>query len=310
MSDYSWIGPLIGGIGKGFNSFTAGNQANQQMQDAYAQMLANLNARMGDYDALGSAGYQDIAAQQLGPSALESIQLDPQGQQAQLEAMAALGELADRGGLNLADQTALNRLEGTLNRNAMARQKGLANEYAARGQLGSGAQLAMDIAGQQNAAMQASDRAEGIAGQAQQRALQAMLQRGQFGRSMSNDQYGRARDAAMARDAIEARNAAARTDAGKYNNSLRGQNFEDQLAKARGKTQLTGDINNAVFGSGRQGANTTLGQASATNSLIDSGSTAFQQYQKNQQEGDSDPDVSSYDSDVDPDEPETNYNDD
>jgi hypothetical protein len=297
MSDYGWIGPLVGAVGKGVNSFATADRANSEIQEAYRQMLANLQARMGDYDGLGKAGYSDLVAQTLGPSALEGIQDDPAARQAQLEALATLADLIDRGGLSLGDQTALNRIEGTLNQNDVARRKGLANEFAARGQLGAGAQLGMSLDAQQSAAQNANTRAEGIAGQAQDRAMQAILEKGRMSGSMSDRDYARKANAARARDAIEARNAAARTDAGKYNNSLRGQAFEDELAKARGKTALAGDMNSAVFGSGRQSANTTLGRGSATNELIDGGTSAWRSMAQNSDDGDSDTDIADYDSD-------------
>lgn len=294
MAEYDWIAPLISGVAKGAVDIGTGLSANNQVQAAYDEMLRNLAARMGDYDALGSAGYSDLQAQQVGPSALEGIQVDAAGRQAQLEAMAGLADLADRGGLNLADEAALNRIEGGLNRNVLARRKGLANEMQARRQLGSGAQLAMDLAAQQDSAQQANMRAEGIAGQAQQRALDAILQKAGLGRAMTNDDYQRQRDAALARDAIEARNAAARTDAAKYNNSLRGQSFEDNLAKARGKTDLTNSINQTRFGQGAQSARTTGAMGGYTNSLIDAGSSAFDSMTKNSKEGDSDTDIADF----------------
>lgn len=270
MGDYDWIGPVASGIGKGINSYMSADQADAQMQEAYRQMLANLQARMGDYDALGRAGYQPITAQQTGPSALENIPQDAQARMAQQEAMAKLSELAANGGLSLADMQALNEIQGNLNRNTSARRAGLANEFAARGQLGSGAQLAMDLNNQSNAAMTANQAGESAAAQAQARALEAILQKGSMGRAMGNDEYQRQLNAARAKDLIEARNAAARTDASKYNNSIAGQAYEDELAKARGKTSLTNSMNSAVFGRGSQSANTTLGKASATNSLFDS----------------------------------------
>lgn len=291
--DYSWIPAVVGAIGKGINSYGTAAGADEEMQEAYRQMLANLKERMGDYDGLGKAGYQDIAPQQVGDTALGGIQVDPSGQLAQQQALAGLQDLIANGGLNLGDRKAINDVNGMLSQGDMSRRKGLANDFAARGQLGAGAQLAMALQGQQSDAMNANDRAESVAAQAQSRALQAMLEKGRMGRGMTNDKYSRDAEAARARDAIEARNAAARTDAGKYNNSLRGQGFEDELAKARGKTQLTGDMNAAVFGQGRQSANTKLGMGSTTNSLIDSGSTAFGSFLRNNNEGDSDTDISS-----------------
>jgi hypothetical protein len=295
MGDWDWVGPVAGAIGKGVNSYMGADKANAEVQAAYEEMLKNLQARMGDYDALGSAGYSDIAPQQVGPTALDGVNVDPASQQAQQQTMAALADLAANGGLSLADMKVLNDIQANINRNASARSKGLANQFAARGQLGSGAQLAMELQGNSDAAMRANDAGESAAAQAQARALQALIQRGQMGRQMGSDQYNRDADRARAHDLIEARNAAARTDAGKYNNSLRGQAFEDQLAKARGKTQLTGDMNAAVFGRGAQNANTTLGKTSATNGLIDSGTAAFGKMQADSAEGDSDPDVSTYD---------------
>ncbi len=275
MADFSWIGPLVSAVGQGINSAGANNSATDDYLAAYEQMLANLQARFGDYDKLGKAGYQDIEAQQVGPSALEGIQLDPRAQLEQEAALAALSDLSDRGGLSLGDMKALNDIQGNLNRNTLARRKGLANDFAARGQLGSGAQLAMDMQAQSDAAMNANQRGESIAAQAQDRAMQAILEKGRMARSMGDDSWRRQAMAAQARDAIEARNAAARTDAGKYNNTIRGQAFEDELSKARGKTSLTNSINEAVFGQGQTKANRTLANANLTNAAIGAGGDAF-----------------------------------
>lgn len=273
MGDYSWIGPLISGVAKGANSSATADSAQGISDAAYAQMLANLRERMGDYDKLGTAGYKDISAQQLGPSALEGIQSDPAARAAQQQSMAALQQLADNGGLSISDVKALNDLQSNLNRSDSARRNALSNQYAARGQLGSGAQLAMELQGQQQAAQSANQRGESIAAQAQDRALQAILQKGQVARGMSNDDYGRKADAAKARDAIESRNAAARTGASQYNNSLRGQAYEDALAQARGKSGLTDSMNQTIFGQAKSQGNTVLAKGGYRNDLIDQGST-------------------------------------
>lgn len=280
MGDYDWIGPLISGVAKGAVDVGTGLAANNQIQGSYSEMLRRLMERMGEYDSLGDAGYQPLVAQQLGPSALENIQEDPAGRQSQLEAMAALQELAQNGGLSLADLQALNQIEGRLNQQDTARRKGLANEFAARGQLGAGAQLAMAMRGQQDAAQNANQRAESVAAQAQQRALNAILQRGQLGRQMSGDKYGRDRDAALARDAIEARNAASRMDTARGNNAIAGQRFSDNLARLQGKTGLTNSLNQTTFGSGVQNARTTGAMGSYANNLIDSGKSTWDAWNK------------------------------
>lgn len=312
MSDYSWIGPAIGAVAKGVNSYASAGQANDVMQEAYRKMLENLQARFSDYDKLGAAGYQDIAAQQLGPSALEGIQYDPAARQAEQESLAKLTELANNGGLTLADLKALNDIQGVQNRNVSARRQGLANSFAARGQLGSGAQLAMDMQNQSDAAMNANAAGESAAAQAQARAMQAILQKGQMARGMANDDYGRKSDAARAADMIAARNAAARTDAAKANNAYRGQAYDDALRQAQGKTSLTNGMNNAVFGSGSANANTIKGRASAINGDIDNAVSAYGAYSKNNGTSASNPPDNTVDY-GDPgadEEAETNYNDD
>jgi hypothetical protein len=268
MGDYSWIAP----VAKGAASLIGGQQAQGELQGAYQQMLENLKQRYAEYDALGNAGYKDIQAQQVGPSALEGIPQDLQARQQQQESIAALQDLADRGGLSLSDMKALNDIQANLSRNNSARQQGLANQYAARGQLGSGAQLSMDLANQQNAATNANDAGESAAAQAQARAFQAILEKGKTARSMSNDDYARKSEAARAHDMIEARNAAARTDASKYNNQLAGQNYEDQLRKIQGKTGLTESTNKTLYGSGQAKANNTLGTAGIVGDMFGSAS--------------------------------------
>ncbi len=275
MADYSWVGPLIGEVAKAGNSYGATNKANDVTQDAYDEMMRALQARFGDYDAIGSAGYQPIQAQEQGRSELGNIQSDAQARMAEQQAIAKLQELADNGGLSLADMKALNDIQANLNRNNSARQQGLANQYAARGQLGSGAQLAMDLSNQQNAAMNANDAGESAAAQAQARALQAILQKGSLARQMGNDDYQRQAAAAAANDAINARNAAARTDANKYANTIKGQGFADKLSIAKGKGGLTGDMNQIIFGKGESNRNTGLANASYTNHLIDKGGGAI-----------------------------------
>lgn len=278
MGDYDWvqaIGPIVGAIGKGISSSQTVDEQDRITQEAVKQALANLGARMGDYDALGSAGYQNIVPQEVGDTALAGIAVDPRGKMAQEESLAALEELAANGGLSLADMAALNEVQRNLNRNNSARQKGLANEFAARGQLGSGAQLAMGLAGQQNAAENANQRGESVAAQAQARALQAILQKGQVARGMTNDDYGRKSEAAKARDLIEARNAAARTDAAKANNAIAGQGFANNLSKARGKTSLTNSMNDAVFGGAAASRNTAGARGSIRNNVIDNGVSAW-----------------------------------
>jgi hypothetical protein len=242
--------------------------ANAATQQAYQAVLKNLGDRFGDYSKLQTPGYKNINPAVLGPSALSKIQPDAQSRVDQQAAEAALQNISNSGGLNLADRAALNNQEQILSRNNAARQNSLANQYAARGQLGSGAQLAMDLSNQQNAAQQANQRGESIAAQAQQRAMQAILDKAGIARNMSQDDYARAKAAADATDSINKYNASMSTNAQEQNNKLLEQGYNDQLRKLGGQNQLTGEMNTAILGSGKANANTIAGTAGLGSSLI------------------------------------------
>ncbi len=128
----------------------------------------------------------------------------------------------------------------------------------------------MDLTNNQNSAMNANNQAQSLAGQAQQRAMQAILSEGANARNMSNDAYNRQAQAAQANDAINRFNTSNRTDAGKYNNQIQGQSYEDQLKKLGAENNVTGQLNNAILGVGNQQARNTAGTASFGNSIFDS----------------------------------------
>jgi hypothetical protein len=229
-------------------------QANQAQLQAYMQVLKNLQGELGDYQKLSPGDYQKLEAQQLGPSALTNIQPNAQSRTDEQAAISQLGDIANSGGLELSDRNALNQLEQTLSRNNSARNNSLANQFAARGQLGSGNQLAMSLANNQNAAMNANQQGENIAADAQKRAMQAVMNKAAASRSMGLDDYNREKAAAEATDSINRFNAGMRTDAGKYNNSLAQQTYEDQLRKLQGETGVMGATNTALLGQGNQQA--------------------------------------------------------
>ncbi len=262
------IGPLLADLAK-YGIGTAGTLgANQTMQAAYEAILKNLRDRFGDYAKLTPAQFKEIVAQKLGPSALSNIQNDAGAREAEQAQLAQLDDIAKSGGLTLADKAALNEAEATLSRGNSARNNSIANQFASRGQLGAGEQLAMQLAGAQSAGEQANKRGEEIAAQAQKRAMQAVLEKGSAARAMSNEDYRRKANAASAADSIEKYNASMATDAGKYNNDLKDRAFKEELERLAGQTGLTQSMNQALLGQGQQSANTQAGLAYGGTRLV------------------------------------------
>lgn len=266
MGDYSWLGDIAKYVGGAAGTASA----NEATQAAYRQIIQNMRDRFGEYDTLAKPGYKNLTAQHLGPSALGGIAPDAQARVDEQAAIAQLDDIAKSGGLNLADMAALNKLERTLSRNAGARNASIAEQYAARGQLGSGQQLQMELANAQHATEDANERGESIAAQAQQRAMDAVLKKGSASHAISKEDYERQRSAAEAQDAIARYNASMETDASKYNNNLAGQSYDDELRRIAGKNQVTGQLNDALLGSGKQQANTNAAMAYGGVGLFDS----------------------------------------
>lgn len=262
------LSSLLGSLAQ-YGVGTAGTLgANAAQQQAYQAIIQNLDNRFNDYSSLAPAGYKPITAQTLGPSALTGIQNDAQARTQEESAISQLQDLANRGGLNLSDMAALDQVQANLNKNTQARNQSTANQFADRGELGSGSQLAMDLANNQNATQSANQTGQNTAAQAQTRAMQAVLQDAQASRTMSQDDLAKKTAAAQATDSINKYNASMQTDASKYNNSLQGQTYDDTLKKLQGENTVTGQLDSALLGSGQQQAGTIAGLSYGANGLL------------------------------------------
>ena len=258
-------------------TYATANAAQKQALDALAKAQENIGATSASFDAVGAPTYTPIApgSTALGDTELKGIQNDPQGRMAEQQALAELQALADAGGLSLADMQALNEIQSDLNQNAQARQKGLANQYAARGQLGSGAQLAMELSGQQGDLQRANKAGESAAAQAQSRAMQAILAKGNMGRQMSEDDYRKKADAAKAADLIKQRNMGNSINAQRYNNGLQEQGFNDRFDIARGKANLLPAMNANTLTTGAVNQQGTVNTGKFINDAIGAGGSAW-----------------------------------
>lgn len=227
--DYGAILGLLSSIGGG----VAGQAASA---DDRAQARRIFNLMIQKYGDVKTPQLQDEKAQELGPSALEGIQTDPELRSAELGSLGSLKQIQDMGGLTLEDRASLNDIQNQLARHESAGRSAISNDFAARGQLGSGAQLAMALQNEQDSANRGAQQGMNTAAQAQKRYFDSILQRGNMAGQMDARDYQRKSDAARAHDSIAAHNAAARSDAARYNNNIRNQGFSNQLALAGGQS--------------------------------------------------------------------------
>lgn len=170
---------------------------------------------------------------------LAGIKDDPRYRADQNAAGAQLDNVINSGGLTLADRAALNRIRAGSARQESAGRHAIEQSMAARGALDSGAQLAMQLQGNQQAANGMAEADANTAGMAQRRAFEAIRERGRnAGEGLDRD-YRQQSDRARAQDAINQGNIAIANTAARYNASIPQQNFDNQMKKTAGAAGAT-----------------------------------------------------------------------
>jgi len=245
-------------------------------------------------------------AVKLGPSEMAGVATDPSLRQAQMKALAKLQEVGDAGGRDaqfMADQS---RLESDANTATQGQQGAIMTDLATRGMSGGGNELvARNMAVQQGANRKAQMAMDANA-QAQQRALQALMQGGQLGGQIQAQDFGQQSEKAKAADAIAkfnaqnqqqvignnvnaqnnaqqwnattaqnvaGQNTAQNNDAKKYNLNLAQQDYENRMAKANG---VAGQYSNIAKSKDADRA----GDMALVGNLVGAGATAYAGSQK------------------------------
>jgi len=148
----------------------------------------------------------------LGPSEMAGISTDPALRQAQLNALSKLQEVGAAGGEDAQFLAEQSRLESDINRNLRGQQDAIMQNLATRGMSGGGQELVARQMSAQDAVNRQAQMAMDAKAQAQQRALQALMQSGQLGGQMQAQDFGQAAQKAQAADAIARFNAANQQD--------------------------------------------------------------------------------------------------
>jgi hypothetical protein len=266
------MGPLAGlavSAGIGVVSAGVGELLSKGKRKEAEALMASAAA---EYD-IPLPQLQQMVAEQLGPSAMEGVSTDPRLRDAQMQAFDALGQIQDSGGLTLADEAALERINNETARREAAGRNAIKNDMAARGTLGSGAELAMALNNQQQAAQRSYEAGRDRAAAAQARAWDAILAKSDMAGKMRSQDWGEKSQVAQAKDLIARYNANARTDAFKYNNDARQNQFDNRFRLADARSQMK---------MGQAGYK--LKQADATKKLVggigQTANSAFDRYQQ------------------------------
>lgn len=211
-----------------------GQPASQMDRD---QAMKLIQAAVDDMGQINVPRLQQLFLQQQGKSELGSIKDDPGYRDQQNAADAQLNDVINSGGLTLADKAALNAIRNKTARTESAGRNAIANDMAARGTLDSGAQLAMQLQGNQQSANSLAAADESAAAQGQARSFAAIKERAAMATAGLNRTYAMQADAARANDAINAGNTAIANTAAKYNAAIPQQDFNNKMSLAQAKAQ-------------------------------------------------------------------------
>lgn len=140
-------------------------------------------------------------AEEMGPTALESVSTDPRLRQAQLDALETLSKMGQEG-LTAEDRMALNQVRRQVAADDQSRQQAILERMAQRGVGGSGMELAAKLSSSQSAADRAGQESDRLLAMAQRRMLEGVTQAGDLGGRIRSQDYGEQSDAARAKDAI------------------------------------------------------------------------------------------------------------
>lgn len=162
-------------------------------------------------------------------SDMNNISTDPALRKAQMDALAGLQDISN-GGLTASDRAALNRIRSEEETAARGAREAILQNAQARGLGGSGLELMAQMQNQQDSATRASQRDMDIAAQAQDRALQALIQAGQMGGNIQAQDFNQQAQVAQANDAIAKFNAQNRQQVNmantQANNAAQGANLQ------------------------------------------------------------------------------------
>ncbi len=215
-------------------------EANSAAERARAQKV--LQAALAKIEQLPEPEQERVIAEMLGPSALESVQADPESVSAQKNVLGRLMELERNGGMTLEDDANLAKVQSKLARGERSNRAALLNSSAARGTLGSGAELAAGLQSQQAAADRANAAGMDVMASAQRRYLDSLQQRAGLSGQMRQQDFAERSQAAKAKDEIARYNTTARERAKYYNAQQPMQMADYRLRKATAGAGLTGGL--------------------------------------------------------------------
>lgn len=300
---------VLGGLTAGDAQRSAANKAYKAQKESLIRMqemlesigIPSIEAQKIALEAPEYAG--DLIVENLGPSALESIQTDTRLADAQMD---ALRELQNIGEVGLTPEERAQRAEMLREGAAQnqAQQQQILQSMAQRGNLDSGASLIAQLQANAQQGQDARRQSEQMAADVASRRRDAIMRASGMAGNMEQAQFGRQAQQASAADRInqfnvqnrmrgqernlDARQGQSNTEAQlanqqqMYNKGLIQQDYQNRMARATGQADLVGQMGQAKANRALQQGQASAQQASGIASGIGNAATAYGMYNKKQ----------------------------
>lgn len=204
----------------------------QAIQAVTPPTLQDLSITLQKYVQQGRLTPEEAIAQLQEQSAMVGIKLPPQVLKIQYDTLNELTDIVNNKGLTPIDRAAIANIQTELDTAARGQRLATQQSFAQRGLSGSGMELVQQQMADQAAAQKGSQAGLNIAAQAQQRALDALRQRGAYATDVGTQELNRQKSIAEAQDAISRFNAAAKQQA-ELANVQRRQSVQEQNLKEK-----------------------------------------------------------------------------
>ncbi len=239
-------------------------EAAREVKDMYGNIqLPNIDsAVLEEYGAFDPKLAEQYAPE-IADTSLSSYEKDPRLEEAQLASLGALDDIIAGGGLTAADNANLNKLRSETSAADRGRREAIQMDAAQRG-MASGRQAMLgQLKSAQDATMRENQAGLDIAGMAQDRALEALANRGAMATQMSGQNFDEASRVAQAQDAIRKFNASnsmvgrqMAQNMGNANTDIRNTNKQAPAATAQQNFNNQMTVTGAKAGAVQNAANT------------------------------------------------------
>lgn len=246
---------------QGILSFYGQEQAQkltQQQIDTYKEQLANLQG-------IPLPSLPNITPEQLGAAASSQVYSDPALRQNQQDSLSEYNNIDQQGGLDFKTRADINNLLNQTESSAQSGAASIRQHLQGTGQLGSGADIAMQQGNAQANASRANTDAWQQASEAQTNRMQALAGKTSLATNMRGEDLAEKQSRAAAQDARDTWNAQSRDKADYYNSGLPQQQFNNQVSKVTGSFAPGSNLASAYGNASNNAANFWSGLGYAAN---------------------------------------------